>query len=382
MVPGLGNRKVLSLFRSNPHLEYQDMLGSLESPEISRVIRNASIVERLQEPGYLARLIEAAEKMQAMHAQQDITVLTIADDAYPATLRAIADAPTALYCKGNVNALKNINSVAIIGTRHPTPKGTEVATKIAQIFARRGFAVVSGLAKGIDTAGHQGALSAKGVTIAVMAGSLDKVYPKENIGLAQEILHNNGVLVSEHPLGTLTRRTDFVNRDRIQSGLSLGVCTVQTDVNGGSMHTVRYAHAQQRLLFYPRIKEDDSLPVYQGILKIKREYQAEELARSEDYQRLANIMTTTIMPRVLAMARGTILAADSQKESRHHPDMLVSQFVQLVAIPQESEGSPRFRRLLRDLQGEAMRAGLTREQVIERLTATWPKNSGDAEHDL
>ncbi len=382
MVPGLGNKKVLSLFRSNPHLEYHDLLGGLASPEISRVIRNASIVEKLQDPEYLPRLIDDAEKIKAMHARHNITVLTIADDAYPATLRAISDAPTALYCKGNVEALKMIKSVAIIGTRNPTPTGVEIAKRIAGAFARRGFAVVSGLAKGIDTVGHQEALSAKGITIAVMAGSLDKVYPKENIGLAQEILQNDGLLVSEHPLGSLTRRTDFVNRDRIQSGLSLGVCVVQTDVDGGSMHTVRYAHAQQRLLFYPRIIEDDSLPVYQGIMKIKREYQAEELAFSEDYQRLANIMTTTVKPRILAMAMGTTTEAESQKEARHHSEVLVSQFVQLVASAQESEGSPRFRRLLRDLQGEAMRVGLTREQVIERLTATWPKKSGDAEHDL
>ncbi len=306
MVPSLGAKTLCALYKLDPAMEYPDFLERLRSPEVTRIIRNVSVVERLQAPGYLKELMDSAEQSIEAHIQHGITVLSLADEGYPPSLRAIADPPAVLYGKGNVGALQNIKSVAVVGTRKPTPIGVEITQRVASGFAQRGFAIVSGLAKGIDAAGHRGALMSRAITIAVMAGSLDKVYPRENVGSSEEILHHDGLLVSEHPLGRAIQRSDFVRRDRIQSGLSLGVCPIQTDVDGGTMHTVQFAHEQRRLLFFPKIVEDASLPVYQGILKIQKDYPTEELENRSDYARMEHIMMERVAPNLIYSSRITI----------------------------------------------------------------------------
>lgn len=170
------------------------------------------------------------------------------DEGYPARLRNVPDPPAVLYIKGDISGLHARKCLAIIGTREPTPYGEAVARKSAATAAEAGFVIVSGLAHGCDTLGHEGCLDARGVGVAVMAHGLDRVYPAANRGLASRLLENGGCLVSEYPLGVTPMRAAFAERDRIQSGLSDVVLVVETDVKGGTMHTVRYSREQKRIL--------------------------------------------------------------------------------------------------------------------------------------
>lgn len=135
-------------------------------------------------------------------------------------------------------------------------------------FADKGFNIVSGLALGIDTAAHVGALKMGGLTTAALV-DVEKVYPKENKNLANEILENGGLLFSENAPNSYVGRGAFVARDRLQSGLSLGVFTIETDIEGGTMHTVNYAKDQNRLLFCPDFQNindyDLSNPKHMGV---------------------------------------------------------------------------------------------------------------------
>lgn len=167
---------------------------------------------------------------------------------YPERLKNIPDPPAVLYVKGDAKGLHAAHCVAVVGTREPTSYGEKVARKSAATAVEAGFVIVSGLAHGCDTLGHEGCLDARGVGVAVLAHGLDKVYPAANRGLAERLLELGGCLVSEYPLGVTPLRTAFAERDRIQSGLSDGVLVIETDVKGGTMHTVRFSREQKRAL--------------------------------------------------------------------------------------------------------------------------------------
>lgn len=177
-----------------------------------------------------------------------IRAFALSDAGYPAKLKMIPDPPAVLYVKGSTTGLGGEASLAVVGTREPTDYGARVARKSASSAVEAGFVIVSGLAHGCDTLGHEGCLDAGGVGVAVLAHGLDKVYPAANKGLAARLLEADGCLVSEYPLGMTPMRTAFAERDRIQSGLSDGVLVIETDIKGGTMHTVRFAREQRRAL--------------------------------------------------------------------------------------------------------------------------------------
>jgi DNA processing protein len=177
-----------------------------------------------------------------------VRAYSVHDEGYPERLKSIPDPPAVLYVKGDVKGLHAALCVAVVGTREPTSYGEKVARKSAATAAEAGFTIISGLAHGCDTLGHEGCLDARGVGVAVLAHGLDKIYPAANRGLAQRLLEFEGCLVSEYPLGVTPLRTAFAERDRIQSGLSDGVLVIETDVKGGTMHTVRFSREQKRAL--------------------------------------------------------------------------------------------------------------------------------------
>lgn len=210
---------------------------------------------------YEANLTRAND-LVASHLKRDIRVLGLPDARYPHLLRLIPDPPPVLFVRGSVTALSAGMAIAVVGTRHPDPRAGALASRTAQHFAKHGWAIVSGLALGIDSEAHKGALSVDGVTVAVLAHGLDKVHPTENRRLASEILARGGALVSELPFGVAPNPPAFVRRDRIQSGLAAGVVVVQTGVKGGAMHTARFAERQNRQILCPAwspsvLKRDD-----------------------------------------------------------------------------------------------------------------------------
>ncbi|GAB4242629.1 MAG: DNA-processing protein DprA [Candidatus Methylacidiphilales bacterium] len=177
-----------------------------------------------------------------------LRVVDVEDAAYPKALRAIYDPPLVLYAKGSLEAVSR-PGMALVGSRHTSHYGMETARKLGYQLGYAGLTVISGLARGIDTAAHQGALAAKGKTVAVFGCSLDTVYPPENNVLAERIVEDGGVLLSEFPLGTPPDRQTFPMRNRIVSGLSRGVVVVEAGQGSGALITARMALEQGRTVF-------------------------------------------------------------------------------------------------------------------------------------
>jgi DNA processing protein len=176
-----------------------------------------------------------------------VRVLTWNDPAYPARLKEIDDAPPLLYLKGEFAPQDDL-SVAVVGTRRATPYGRQVAEEMSFQLAANRITVVSGLARGIDAIAHRSALQAGGRTLAVLACGLDLIYPPEHKKLASEIIER-GALISEQPLGTQPRGDFFPRRNRILSGMSLGVLVVEGDIKSGALITADFANDQGREVF-------------------------------------------------------------------------------------------------------------------------------------
>lgn len=174
-------------------------------------------------------------------------LITIKDSYYPALLKEIPDPPPLLFVKGNP-ALLNWPQIAIVGSRHPSRQGLKNSKEFAKYFVQQGFAVTSGLALGIDSAAHQGALEGAGPTIGVTAHGLDKIFPSRSRALAREMLAD-GAWVSEFPIGVEPKPGYFPRRNRIISGLSLGVLVVEAAVKSGSLITAHQALQQNREVF-------------------------------------------------------------------------------------------------------------------------------------
>ena len=187
----------------------------------------------------------AAERAWIKHPHHHLVAFT--DPRYPNSLRMLANRPVALYVAGNPQVL-NDPQLSIVGSRNPTAAGRDTAFAFAESLAARGLAITSGLAEGIDSAAHRGALAAQGVTLAVLGNGLDGIYPRCNRCLSEEILFR-GALISEFPLGTPPRRANFPQRNRIIGALSLGTLVVEAARRSGSLITARLAGDQNRELF-------------------------------------------------------------------------------------------------------------------------------------
>ena len=194
------------------------------------------------------RSIELAQDELGKAASAGIHVVSLDDPEYPPELRQIYDPPLLLYVRGSVAAISR-PGIAMVGTRHPTPYGMGMAERLACDLASRNLAIFSGMARGVDTFAHRGAVSAKGKTVAVFGTGVDVTYPKENSRLADQILSFGGALISEFPLGTFAAPQNFPIRNRIISGISLGVLVVEAAEYSGTRITARCALEQNREVF-------------------------------------------------------------------------------------------------------------------------------------
>lgn len=265
-IKGLGNKRIMELYKQHPSLNFHNVAETMKTYKKTGVV-NLLTKEKIEK----ARI--DAQQLIKEHEENKIKLIPISSASYPPYLRLIDDPPKILYAKGNITLLKEEDTLAIIGTRKPTRIGLKAAEKIAKTFAQAGYTIVSGLALGIDTAGHMGALKTEnGKTIAVLAGNVRDIYPAKNKGLADKILAHDGLLISETPLGQASIAGRFVQRNRIQSGLSLAVCPVQTPMKSGSQHTVKFAKEQGRFLFTPiPLQEDLQENAVEGNLAMIRE---------------------------------------------------------------------------------------------------------------
>jgi DNA processing protein len=229
----------------------KERFGTLDRALVSREADLRS-VEGIGEE--LARVLSSwesstnAEKERARAEELGLQIVTQADAAYPPALLEIYDPPLALYIKGKIPETWP-RGVAVVGSRETSHYGLETAKKLGYQLAYAGVPVISGLARGIDTAAHLGALAAKGTTWAVLGCGLEQMYPPENDALAAKIVEAGGCLISELPLGTAPDKRTFPMRNRIVSGLSFGVLVVEAGRQSGALITARQALDQGRQVF-------------------------------------------------------------------------------------------------------------------------------------
>jgi DNA processing protein len=241
LTPGLGPRRILRAV---------ERCGSAE-PVLHLPLTE---LEALELPAQAAQFIASGEAAHAADeeleklASTGATILTLRDDAYPERLRQIFDPPALLWVRGDASLLSR-PVLAVVGTRRPTPYGTGMAEKLAHDLALRGLIILSGMARGIDTAAHRGAISAKRPTVAVWGTGVDVIYPKENKSLAEQIVAGGGAILSELPLGTFPAPQNFPKRNRILSGMSLGVLVIEAAEYSGTRVTARCALEQNRDVF-------------------------------------------------------------------------------------------------------------------------------------
>lgn len=240
LVPGLGTRtahKLIDRFRT-PMAIFRASRTELEAAGVS---------------GSVAQSIASGctfEDAAGQHAKMEdcgATVVTIGDPRYPAALRDIFDPPVILFTRGRVELLKSLQ-LGVVGTRRPTPYGLAVAERLSADLAHAGLTITSGMARGVDSVAHRGALAAGGETLAVLGCGVDIVYPAENRKLAGEIAAK-GLMISEFPMGSTAFPQNFPIRNRIISGLSVGVLVVEGAQYSGSAITAKLAMDQGREVF-------------------------------------------------------------------------------------------------------------------------------------
>jgi len=238
---GLGPNKARKLVEhfGTPEAVFRASLTELESAGIQAVSAQSIAT---------GKSAELAREEIARAAAAGVTVMSVDDPAYPPRLKEIYDPPLILYIRGNPAVLAR-PGIAMVGTRHPTPYGTGMAERLACDLASQGLVIISGMARGVDTASHRGAISAKGKTIAVFGTGVDVIYPKENSRLSEQILALGGALISEFPLGTFAAPQNFPIRNRILSGMSVGVLVVEAAEYSGTRITARCALEQNRDVF-------------------------------------------------------------------------------------------------------------------------------------
>jgi DNA processing protein len=289
----LSERAALKFKDKFPTFESWDTLSPSARSDAARNTLGENDCSKVLPMNFYAQMERAFKDLKS-HNSRGIRLVVIHDPLYPDLLKKIPDPPLVLFVRGAIEALFENMNVAVIGTRDTTPTGEKVATRIAKWLGEHNWCVVSGLAKGIDAAAHRGAIEAKAKTIAVMATPLDKVYPAENRELADAIIDSGGCWVSEMALWRKPHRGSFVQRDRIQSGLSVAVIPVQTDVEGGTMHTVKYAEQQKRLLLCPRpIDQESSLKQYAGIRRLIESHRAKSFD-SDQYSEILDTLSKSL----------------------------------------------------------------------------------------
>ena len=293
-LPGVGKQSILKVGRY-----CQD---NMDPMILSEVLSKYSIKKKSPEGNKIPITIddlndafETASRLLSQSNTLGIKAISYYDPSFPQSLRDTksengkrSDPPIILFYKGNIKALSS-PGLAVIGTRENTPGAEKAGIYLAEEFAKRGFCIVSGLALGCDTIGHRGALKAGGRTIAFLAHGLDTIYPAQNKKLAEEIIANEGLLLSEYPIGISVSRYNLVARDRLQAGLSLATLVIQTGIKGGTMHAAITTANAGKPLFVVKYsdKETDGHEKTQGNHFLVTKYHAQYITGKDDLDNIA-----------------------------------------------------------------------------------------------
>lgn len=266
-------------------LNEEDILGCLKK---YKEVDNEFDIPSLEE---IKASIEASVKVLLESEKLGIKATNIFNEDFPSKLKDIKDRSILIFYRGDLNCLYEKNSIAIIGTRTPTEKGEQIGEALGYYYAKEGFVIVSGLANGCDTAGHRGCLKANGKTVATLPCGLDKCYPNDNNDLADEIVESGGCLISEYKIGTNPSSKNFIERDRLQAALSLGVLVVECAIECGTMHTVRFAEAYNKKVAVSLHKDvEKDIDTVKGNLYLLEQKRAIGLKDINDYKKYKNIL--------------------------------------------------------------------------------------------
>ena len=238
LTPGLGPTRVRKLIEhfGNPENVFRASLTELEATGMQSVSAQSLAT---------GMSMELAQQQCAKAIEVGAKIITLGDPEYPLRLKEIYDPPVVLFVRGDVEILSR-PGIAVVGTRHPTPYGTGMAERLSTDLVVHGLVIISGMARGVDSAAHRGTLAARGKTVAVFGTGIDVMYPKENTRLAEQILALGGALISEFPIGTFAAPQNFPIRNRIISGMSVGVLVVEAAEYSGTRITARCALEQNR----------------------------------------------------------------------------------------------------------------------------------------
>jgi DNA processing protein len=238
LTPGLGPTRIKKLIE---HYGTAERVFHASLTELEAMGMRAVSAQSLA----TGKSLELAQQECVKAAEAGAKIISLSDPDYPSRLKEIYDPPVILFVKGSAEVLAQ-PGIAMVGTRHPTPYGSGMAERLSTDLAARGLVIISGLARGIDTASHRGAVAAKGKTVAVLGTGIDVMYPKENSRLAEQIVALGGALITEFPVGTSPAPQNFPIRNRIISGMSAGVLVVEAAEYSGTRITSRCALEQNR----------------------------------------------------------------------------------------------------------------------------------------
>ncbi len=332
LTPGLGAQRALRLVKIFGHPEriFHASLSELEAamPQLPKATAESI---------HAGIAFEEAADEQRKADGAGVAVVPYQDPRYPARLKQIYDPPILLYVKGRAELLES-HTLAVVGTRRPTPYGKSIAEKLSREMARMGLTHVSGMARGIDAASHKGALAGGGASVAVLGTGVDTPYPKENRKLYDEIVRH-GCVVSEFPLGTTPFPQNFPLRNRIISGMSLGVMVVEGAQYSGSLITARLALEHDREVFAvpgnvvskqswgPNLLIKDGAKLVQEVSDIVEELPLEvraELSEREQRKReeAAADASSSVDPALLSPDARRVLTTLRLDEARHVDDII------------------------------------------------------------
>src|SRR5262247_534585 len=242
MTPGVGPRVMARLLE---HFGSAEAIFDAPRRDLAMLRLAPESIESIATREFYERADSEIEKVRRLGGE----ILVLDDGVYPSLLRETYDPPVVLYVKGAWSECLERPCTAMVGSRRCSTYGQNAALMLARELAQRGVTIISGLARGIDAAAHRGALEGGGKTVAVMGTGLDQFYPRDHSKLALEILNKGGALVTQFPLGTPPVSENFPYRNRVISGLSLGVVVIEAAENSGSLITARLAMEQNREVF-------------------------------------------------------------------------------------------------------------------------------------
>ena len=243
-IPGIGYQRIKLLLQQKDVRRAEDVF-QLSIPALLRI---DGIGESIAKEIVTFKNWDQADRILEKTGKLGAKMLSISDPGYPLLLRQIYDAPPLLWYRGDVQALA-MNGIAVVGTRNAGRYGLNQAVYWTRELSAAGLSVISGLAHGIDAAAHKAAVEAGGKTIAVLGSGIDWIYPEKHTGLAASIVESGGVVMTEFPPGTKPDAGNFPERNRVVSGMSLGVLVIESGLKGGSMITARYALDHNREVF-------------------------------------------------------------------------------------------------------------------------------------